>query len=120
MSMRRTAVLGSSIMLAMASAHAAGAPVADAVPWWVWPLALFVVCFLLGIVAVPAGIGGGTLFVPIVGSFFPFHLDFVPTIVGDPSPEPSSMVLGCLGLVVVGGVVVRARRRNAGLLKAAF
>jgi uncharacterized membrane protein YfcA len=26
---------------------------------------------------VPAGIGGGTLFVPIVGSFFPFHLDFV-------------------------------------------
>ena len=77
MSMRRTAVLGSSIMLAMASAHAAGAPVVDAVPWWVWPLALFVVCFLLGIVAVPAGIGGGTLFVPIVGSFFPFHLDFV-------------------------------------------
>ncbi len=46
-------------------------------PWWVWPLALFVVCFLMGIVAVPAGIGGGTLFVPIVGSFFPFHLDFV-------------------------------------------
>ncbi len=45
--------------------------------WWLWPLALFVVCFLLGIVAVPAGIGGGTLFVPIVGSFFPFHLDFV-------------------------------------------
>ena len=31
----------------------------------------------LGVVAVPAGIGGGTLFVPIVGSFFPFHLDFV-------------------------------------------
>ena len=46
-------------------------------PWWVWPLALFVACFLMGIVAVPAGIGGGTLFVPIVGSFFPFHLDFV-------------------------------------------
>jgi uncharacterized membrane protein YfcA len=31
----------------------------------------------MGIVAVPAGIGGGTLFVPIVGGFFPFHLDFV-------------------------------------------
>ena len=42
-----------------------------------WPLGLFVTCFLMGIVAVPAGIGGGTLFVPIVGSFFPFHLDFV-------------------------------------------
>ena len=46
-------------------------------PWWVWSLALFVTCFFMGIVAVPAGIGGGTLFVPIVGSFFPFHLDFV-------------------------------------------
>lgn len=40
-------------------------------------LALFFVCFLLGIVAVPAGVGGGVLFVPIVGGFFPFHLDFV-------------------------------------------
>ena len=50
---------------------------ADEVAWWVWPLALFVVCFLLGIVAVPAGVGGGVLFVPIVSGFFPFHLDFV-------------------------------------------
>lgn len=48
-----------------------------AMPWWFWPLALFATCFLIGIVAVPAGIGGGTLFVPIVGGFFPFHLDFV-------------------------------------------
>lgn len=46
-------------------------------PWWFWPLALFVTCFLIGLVAVPAGIGGGTLFVPIIGGFFPFHLDFV-------------------------------------------
>ncbi|HWH41102.1 MAG TPA: sulfite exporter TauE/SafE family protein [Usitatibacter sp.] len=45
--------------------------------WWFWPLALFVVCFFLGIVAVPAGVGGGVLFVPIVAGFFPFHLDFV-------------------------------------------
>jgi hypothetical protein len=45
--------------------------------FWIWPLALFALCFLLGIVAVIAGIGGGVLFVPIVGSFFPFHLDFV-------------------------------------------
>jgi len=59
-------------------AHAmAGAGAPDAMPWWFWPLALFVTCFLMGIVAVPAGIGGGTLFVPIVGGFFPFHLDFV-------------------------------------------
>lgn len=54
---------------------AAGVP-AD-VAWWVWPLALFAVCFLLGIVAVPAGVGGGVLFVPIVSGFFPFHIDFV-------------------------------------------
>ena len=50
---------------------------AGAAPWWIWPLGLFVACFVMGIIAVPAGIGGGTLFVPIVGSFFPFHLDFV-------------------------------------------
>lgn len=46
-------------------------------PFWVWPLSLFVVCFVIGVIAVPAGIGGGTLFVPLVGGFFPFHLDFV-------------------------------------------
>lgn len=50
---------------------------AVAAPWWIWPLALFAVTFLLGIVAVLAGVGGGVLFVPIVGGFFPFHLDFV-------------------------------------------
>lgn len=50
---------------------------ASSLPWWFWPLALFATCFLIGIVAVPAGIGGGTLFVPIIGGFFPFHLDFV-------------------------------------------
>lgn len=45
--------------------------------WWIWPIALFFATFLLGIVAVLSGVGGGVLFVPIVGSFFPFHLDFV-------------------------------------------
>jgi uncharacterized membrane protein YfcA len=59
-----------------AAAQGLGAP-PGAMPWWAWPLILFAVCFVLGIVAVPAGIGGGTLFVPIVGSFMPFHLDFV-------------------------------------------
>jgi hypothetical protein len=48
-----------------------------AVAWWIWPIALFVATFALGIVAVLSGVGGGVLFVPIVGSFFPFHLDFV-------------------------------------------
>jgi hypothetical protein len=50
---------------------------AVAVAWWIWPLALFAVSFLLGIIAVLSGVGGGVLFVPIVGTLFPFHLDFV-------------------------------------------
>lgn len=67
-----------AILLASPAHAVQGAVAVDtAIAWWVWPLSLFVVCFLMGIVAVPAGIGGGTLFVPIVGSFFPFHLDFV-------------------------------------------
>lgn len=70
------------LTLALPEAFPAGLPEAlppatGAMPWWGWPIALFVVCFLLGIIAVPAGVGGGVLFVPIVGGFFPFHLDFV-------------------------------------------
>lgn len=58
--------------------HAADTVVTSAaLAWWIWPIALFIATFALGIVAVLAGIGGGVLFVPIVGSFFPFHLDFV-------------------------------------------
>jgi uncharacterized membrane protein YfcA len=54
-----------------------GPELAASAPWWAWPLALFIACFFLGIIAVPAGVGGGVLFVPIIASFFPFHLDFV-------------------------------------------
>lgn len=50
---------------------------ASSAPWWVWPLVLFIVTFVLGIAAVLGGVGGGVLFVPIIGGFFPFHLDFV-------------------------------------------
>ncbi len=67
--------VGAGALLGSMPAHALGSTAAS--PWWVWPIALFVVGIVLGIVAVPAGIGGGTLFVPIVGGFFPFHLDFV-------------------------------------------
>jgi hypothetical protein len=64
------------------AAPAAEAPIVagtagPAMPWWGWPLILFVVTFLLGIVAVLGGVGGGVLFVPIIGGFFPFHIDFV-------------------------------------------
>jgi uncharacterized membrane protein YfcA len=75
---RRALVAASLALLATGAAPALAAGGVDAGPqWWVWPLALFVVCFALGIVAVPAGVGGGVLFVPIVSGFFPFHLDFV-------------------------------------------
>ncbi|MBM7853997.1 putative membrane protein YfcA [Desulfohalotomaculum tongense] len=66
----------SSAMPDAANAVSAAAGNPDT-PWWVWPAVLFVTTFVLGIVAVLAGVGGGVLFVPIVGSFFPFHLDFV-------------------------------------------
>jgi uncharacterized membrane protein YfcA len=46
-------------------------------PWWFWPIVLFVFCFVLGIVAVLAGVGGGVLYVPLISGFFPFHIDFV-------------------------------------------
>lgn len=63
-------------------ASAADPVAADAVatsdmPWWMWPIILFLVTFVLGIVAVLGGVGGGVLYVPIVGGFLPFHLDFV-------------------------------------------
>ncbi len=76
-----------SLLLAGAMAHAsgdpstavsgAGAPPDSAMPWWAWPAILLVVTFFMGIVAVLGGVGGGVLFVPIIGGFFPFHLDFV-------------------------------------------
>ena len=55
----------------------ATAPAASALPWWAWVLLLLIVTFVLGVVAVVGGVGGGVLFVPIVSSLFPFHLDFV-------------------------------------------
>jgi len=51
-----------------------------------------------------------------------FHINGSASVDGGkpPSaPEPSSMLLGCLGLSFVGGVVYRARRRKALALKAA-
>ncbi len=66
-----------AMMLPECALAADAASAGGEVAWWWWPLGLFIVCFALGIVAVPAGVGGGVLFVPIVGGFFPFHLDFV-------------------------------------------
>jgi uncharacterized membrane protein YfcA len=49
----------------------------QAPPWWFCPVILFAVTFVIGILAVLSGVGGGVLFVPIVSGFFPIHLDFV-------------------------------------------
>lgn len=59
---------------------AAGDTAAGGFAWWVWPLLLFATTFLLGIIAVLGGVGGGVLFTPIIGSFFPFNLDFVRSV----------------------------------------
>ena len=59
------------------AASQASEVVIDNHPWWYWPLALLFFCFILGVIAVMAGVGGGVFFVPLVSGFFPFHLDFV-------------------------------------------
>lgn len=71
---------GHSVSTESADTGSSNAVVEEAessIPWWGWPIMLFVSCFLLGIVAVMGGVGGGVLFVPIIGGFFPFHLDYV-------------------------------------------
>ena len=68
-----SAAWGSTAGPSAVAAAGAGA----GLPWWAWPAILFVVTFGLGVVAVLGGVGGGVLFVPIVGGFFPFHIDFV-------------------------------------------
>ncbi len=78
-----------------------------AVAWWAWPIALFAVTFVLGIVAVVAGIGGGVLFVPVVASFFPFHLDFV---------RGAGLLLALAGTLAAGPVLLRSSMANLRLV----
>ena len=44
---------------------------------WLCPAVLFVITFLIGILAVLGGVGGGVLYVPIVSAVLPLNLDFV-------------------------------------------
>jgi uncharacterized membrane protein YfcA len=61
----------------MAVTEGAAVSGSQASAWWVWPLILLVVTFVMGVFAVLGGVGGGVLYVPIISGFFPFHLDFV-------------------------------------------
>jgi uncharacterized membrane protein YfcA len=70
-------MLVSEVLASESKNIASEAAAAVSTPWWVWPLGLFVFTFVLGIVAVLGGVGGGVLYVPIVSGFFPFNLDFV-------------------------------------------
>ena len=75
--------------------------------WWIWPLALFCLTFVLGIVAVIAGVGGGVLFVPIVASFFPFHLDYV---------RGAGLVLALTGTLAASPTLLRSGLANLRLV----
>jgi len=76
---------GLTFFLSLALVFAAACPVwaqetasaGQDAAWWIWPLVLFIVTFIMGVLAVLGGVGGGVLFVPIISGFFPFHLDFV-------------------------------------------
>ncbi len=68
---------GASDHPAAASSVEPVVPAGEGHAWWFWPLVLLIVTFIMGVVAVLAGVGGGVLFVPIISGFFPFHLDFV-------------------------------------------
>lgn len=73
-----TLVLVSSSIFASTEPSPAPPPAAESqMPWWGWSIALLVSTFILGILAVLGGVGGGVLFVPLIGGFFPFHIDFV-------------------------------------------
>ena len=76
LSLMSTLLLSPAWALAEEAAGAA-APLLDGHPWWYWPLVLLGITFVMGIVAVLGGVGGGVLYVPIISGFFPFHLDFV-------------------------------------------
>ncbi|SFR00396.1 sulfite exporter TauE/SafE family protein [Desulfoscipio geothermicus] len=92
--------MASNSQVAHAVTQASGAP---GTPWWVWPLALFITTFVMGILAVMAGVGGGVLFVPIISSFFPFHLDFV---------RGAGLIVALAGALAAGPGLLKANLAN--------
>ena len=64
-------LLGTLLWPAVAVAEEAAAVGGSDMAWWVWPLLLFLITLIMGILAVLGGVGGGVLFVPIISGFFP-------------------------------------------------
>lgn len=108
-------VIGIAILLAAGTVFAAQPDAAQtaaqtlaesappALPWWGWVLLLFVTTFLMGIVAVLGGVGGGVLFVPIIGGFFPFGMDFV---------RGAGLLVALAGALAAGPGLLRAGMAN--------
>jgi len=92
--------MANNSQVAHAVTQASGTP---GMPWWAWPLILFVTTFVMGIVAVMAGVGGGVLFTPIVGSFFPFSLDFV---------RGAGLIVALSGALAAGPGLLKANLAN--------
>ena len=95
--------LGAMVLASEPAMAESAARSASALPWWGWVLALFVVTFVLGIVAVVAGVGGGVLFVPIVSGLFPFHLDFV---------RGTGLLIALAGALAAGPTLLRGGMAN--------
>ncbi len=95
--------LAAMVLTSDPAAAESAAPMASALPWWGWVLALFVVTFVLGVVAVVAGVGGGVLFVPIVSGLFPFHLDFV---------RGTGLLIALAGALAAGPTLLRGGMAN--------
>ena len=74
-------LISSPVWAAAEEAAAAGSQK----PWWYWPIVLLVFCFILGVLAVLAGVGGGVLYVPLVSGFFPFTV--IVLVTGDSRPS---------------------------------
>jgi len=92
-----TAILISSTAFASPDVSAA-LTTESSMPWWGWPLILFVVTFVLGIVAVLGGVGGGVLFVPIIGGFFPFGVGLLVALAGALAAGPGLLKKGMADL----------------------
>jgi hypothetical protein len=75
----------------------------SALPWWAWIGLLFATTFLIGVVAVLGGVGGGLLFIPIVGTFFPFHSDFV---------RCTGLLIALAGSLSAGPMLIRKNLAN--------